>query len=543
MTAHEEALSAAARALAATPLSLNGHGPTPDASGALEPSAVEPGAAVEEDGQGAAEGPETADERAWTRVNDAVGSPENPLTTARAVEPLWWNEAGLLTVRRWRDEWLTWTGTCWEPADEAELRRQLYLLLEHARYTGVNGRGQAVPNKPWAPTRAKVSNVLDALAALVHTAAALEMPGWVDGTAEGGLTACANVLLDLVTGETRPHTAAYFNATALPFAHDPAATCPRWNAFLASVFPGDPASVTLLREWFGYVVSGRTDQQKMLYLVGSQRSGKGVIARTLTRLMGRENVAAPTLNGFATNFGLSSLIGKPLAVIADARSSPRVDTQLVVERLLLITGEDALDVDRKNRPIWTGRLPTRLMMASNETPWFRDASGAISSRLLVLVFRESFLGREDHALEADLAAELPGILNWAQAGLTGLAARGRFTVPAASAEVMAEIGEETSPIQAFLTEACVTGPHLQVAVNDLMREWLAWHGGLVLDTRAERTKLGRQLRAALPTLVKHRVTDGRGGKPYVYGGLALRADLEAEKMIFEGGVSEPAEGS
>jgi putative DNA primase/helicase len=347
----------------------NGHGPASPALVAAPVAPAAPGGpvpAVTGGDEALAEAPADVDDLAWTADTDALGTPDDPLTTARAVEPRWRNEAGLLTCRRWRDEWLTWTGTCWEPAEEAELRRQLYELLERARYWGTTGRGAPVV-KSWAPTRAKVTNVLDALAAVAHTPAKVEMPGWVTaGDGSGGTPiACANVLLDPVTGVTRPHTAAYLNATALPFAHDPAATCPRWDAFLASAFPDDEASTTLLREWFGYVVSGRTDQQKMLYLVGSQRSGKGVISRVLTRLIGKENVAAPTLNGFATNFGLSSLIGKPLAVIADARSSARLDAQLVVERLLMITGEDALDVDRKNRAIWTGRLPTRLVMASN----------------------------------------------------------------------------------------------------------------------------------------------------------------------------------
>ncbi|MGW5470358.1 hypothetical protein [Streptomyces chartreusis] len=56
-------------------------------------------------------------------------------------------------------------------------------------------------------------------------------------------------------------------------------------------------------------------------MVGPSRSGKGTIARVLKMLVGKENLAGPTLAGLGTNFGLSTLVGKPLAVISDARLS------------------------------------------------------------------------------------------------------------------------------------------------------------------------------------------------------------------------------
>ena len=43
------------------------------------------------------------------------------------------------------------------------------------------------------------------------------------------------------------------------------------------------------------------------------------IARMLTELIGRGHVAGPRLTSLGTNFGLSPLIGKPLAIISDAR--------------------------------------------------------------------------------------------------------------------------------------------------------------------------------------------------------------------------------
>ena len=95
----------------------------------------------------------------------------------------------------------------------------------------------------------------------------------------------------------------------------------------------------------------------------------------------------------------------------------------MVERLLSISGEDTLTVNRKYRDQWTGKLPARLMLCSNELPHLGDASMAVAGRFVPLLLTESFYGKEDLTLEDELAAELPGILNWALDGLERLAER------------------------------------------------------------------------------------------------------------------------
>ena len=101
----------------------------------------------------------------------------------------------------------------------------------------------------------------------------------------------------------------------VPFEYDPEATAPRWNQFLEELWPQDRDSVRALQEWFGYVVSGRTHLHKMLFLVGPTRAGKSVAAGVLAGLVGRGNVASPSLATLGMNFGLQPLIGKSLAII------------------------------------------------------------------------------------------------------------------------------------------------------------------------------------------------------------------------------------
>jgi putative DNA primase/helicase len=85
---------------------------------------------------------------------------------------------------------------------------------------------------------------------------------------------------------------------------------------------------------------------KILLIVGPTRAGKGVISRILGALVGHSNVCGPTLSSLATDFGLAPLLGKPLAVISDARMSGR-NSATTVERLLSISGEDTITINRK----------------------------------------------------------------------------------------------------------------------------------------------------------------------------------------------------
>lgn len=406
-------------------------------------------------------------------VPSIMPGPTDPLPVARILAGRWQQRDGAAGLKHWRGDWWAWCGPCWAEVSVDSMRADIYPALESARYLG--GK-TGVEELPWRPTRPKVANVLEALAAVVHVRPEVEQPAWLeDGEGLDQVVSLANGLLDLRRRELYPHSPLYFNSHALPFEYSEDDECGRWARFLESVWPEDLESKDLLQEWFGYALSGRTSLQKFLFVKGASRGGKGVIGRVLTKLIGSQSVAGPTFESFASSFGLDSFIGKPLAVVGDARSSAKVDMQAVIGRVLSLTGEDRLDVDRKYKTRWSGQLPTRLMILSNELPWFRDASGALANRMLMLVMTHSFAGREDLRLEPDLEKELPGIFNWALAGLDRLAANGgRFTVPQSSRETFQEFADAMSPVQAFVRQECRVAPGARVPKEMLWQAWLAW---------------------------------------------------------------------
>jgi putative DNA primase/helicase len=454
-------------------------------------------------------------------------APSAPLDVARKVYLNHRDVNGARTLVAWRGGWMRWCGPHWVEMDTAELRSELYELLGAVDYLKpITDKGQIVDwePSPWNPDKRKVANVMEAMGAVGHLNADLDPPAWIgphsaDRHPAAQMIGCTNGVLDLATREVHAHTPTLFNTVSVPFDYDPHTEPPAaWLQFLNSVWPADEQSIALLQEYVGYLLSGRTDMQKMLLLIGPTRSGKGTIARMLAELVGRGHVAGPTLASLGTNFGLSPLLGKPLAIVSDARlGNAPADT--VVERLLSITGEDMLTVDRKFKEPWSGRLSTRFVILSNELPKFRDASGAIANRLLILQMTESFLGREDRALDKRLRGELPGILTWALQGLDRLIRNNRFTVPSSSDDATNLMMDLASPVSAFVRERCRRGPSEDVSRDGLYDAWKAWaeDNG---HRAGEKSTFGRDIRAVVPEakVTQPRTGDGRAR---MYVGIGL----------------------
>jgi putative DNA primase/helicase len=446
----------------------------------------------------------------------------------------------------WREEYLRWNEGAYHSVHAKEVKAGLTQSIK-GTFDRINceqmrkwreNRGTA-GDKPKPPPEVQpvtthlVGNAAQALAGLSLLPSTVEPPAWLGG--EGPfpadeVLACRNGLLHLPSladgrGLLLPPSAKFFARNALGYDYRPDAPEPKeWLSFLRQVWPDDHQAIDALQEWCGYCLTTDTRQQKILMLVGPRRGGKGTIARVLTRIIGSENVCAPTLGSLGTNFGLQPLLGKTLAIVSDARLSGRTDVAVVTERLLSISGEDGQTVDRKHMSAVTHRLPVRFMILTNELPRLSDASGALVGRLLVLRLTESWYGREDTRLTDRLLAELPGILLWAIEGWRRLRERGRFMQPKSAGDMIHDLEDLSSPISAFVRDECWVGPEHRVSVSALFEVWRLWCERVGRKEAGTLHTFGRDLRAALPSLAirQHRVKDEKVRR--VYFGIGLRAE-------------------
>ena len=221
-------------------------------------------------------------------------------------------------------------------------------------------------------------------------------------------------------------------------------------------------------------------------------------------------------------FGLAPLIGKTLAIIGDARIGSQTDSSIVAERLLSVIGEDSISIDRKYLSSVRIKPTVRFVILSNELPRINDASGALAGRLLTLILKESFYGREDTELFDRLRSELPGILLWAIQGWHRLRQRGRFIEPDSSAEARRDLEDLASPIGAFVKDCCRLGDALSVDGQELFEKWREWATDQGREHPGTSAVFFKDLRAASPRLRVRRARDGTR-RIKIYEGIGLRA--------------------
>ena len=421
----------------------------------------------------------------------------------------------------WRSVFHIYTGTYYQPVTEAELGARLVKFITDVEWWARPAKKErngdyeegAVKHPDYNDLMVvvekivpKTTHIREIILQLKtdHLVDTIDAPVWTGESSRPEPTeimAFGNGLLHIPSGVIHDHSDELFSLNAVKYDYNSDAHPPeQWLAFLNEIFGEDEECIGTLQELFGYFLLPNTNQQKIALIVGPKRSGKGTIARVLTGMIGQANVAGPTLGSLGTNFGLWPLLHKQLAIIADARLSGRTDQAAVTERLLSISGEDTITVDRKHLPPWTGKLPIRFLIMTNELPKLTDASGALAGRFVLLTMTRSFYGHEDHGLTARLLGELPGILNWAIEGWHSLNERGFFAQPKSSEMAMQELEDLASPVSAFVRERCIVTPNAKVGVDVLFNEWLEYCQDSGRTHPGTKQSFGRDLKAVIPTL-------------------------------------------
>ena len=463
-------------------------------------------------------------------------APDDPHRLARLYIAERCQHADGLTLRYWRAEWHKWDGSAYRILPDSELRAELATSAK-AELDRQNLIAQKLADEEKGPPTVRkvtgrlTADVSHAMASLTILSSRIEAPAWIDGRGPfdaAETLACRNGLIhlpSLVTGKNyfAPPTPRFFSANCLDFDFSVKAAPPAgWLAFLGELWPDDAQSIGTLQEWIGYLLLPDTRHQKILLMVGPKRSGKGTIARIIRGLIGADNIAGPTLSSLGTNFGLWPLIGKTVAMIQDARLSGRTDIATIVERLLSISGEDALTIDRKNLSPVTAKLFARFMLFSNELPKLNDASGALPGRMILLRLTESWFGKEDTGLTDRLLTERPGILLWAIEGWRRLRERGHFLQPDAGREMMRELDDLGSPVGAFVRDCCTVSPGCHIERSAIFDAWKRWCAEQGRDHPGTAATFGRDLRAVVPALGDAQRRVDAGDRIRVYEGIALK---------------------
>jgi hypothetical protein len=421
------------------------------------------------------------------------------------------------------DDFYLYVNTHYEIIEEATIRSKLYALLDKCKKSGKKGELQ-----PFNPSPATVSAALDAIKSITHLQnhANTKPPIWLEEYANNkpdasDLISLKNGIFHLKDYIILPHSLGFFTQNSLPFVYDQEARCPQWMDFLHSIWGDDQESIDTLQDMFGYILSGDTRQQKFFNLIGPRRSGKGTINKVLVALLGQHNTVAPQLEELCDTFGLQPWLGKLLASFTDARA-PERNRGAVVSQLLRIVGGDTVTVNRKNKEAWSGYLPTRIIVYSNEALQLTENSNALVGRMVVLKMSKSFYDNEDTELYQKLEKELAGIFNWAMLGLKRRLARGgHFIQPASGRSLLELMSELGNPIGSFVGDALEFDPAGHVSKDDVFACFKRWALKKSIPPGTELAFKRRFLAATQEHAIIVDIDRTNGGRTHIYRGIKL----------------------
>ena len=185
-------------------------------------------------------------------------------------------------VHAWAS-WLHYDGVRWQRDGSGEALRAaldtLRTLADEAeKVPDQDHRGELVKHALESESSARLSAMLTIGRAMLPVA-----PEQLDRDPD--LLNVENGTLDLRTGALRPHRRGDWITRLAPVPYDPAATSPRWEAFLHRAMDGNERLISFLQRAVGYSLTGHTNEQVLLLLYGVGANGKSTFLETLRALL------------------------------------------------------------------------------------------------------------------------------------------------------------------------------------------------------------------------------------------------------------------
>lgn len=324
-----------------------------------------------------------------------------------------------------------------------------------------------------------------------------------------------NGLLDIRDMSFKEHTPSYLSTVQLNVEYNPQAHCPQFEKFLNEVL--DCRLIPLVQEILGYLLTTNTSAQKSFVLLGPARTGKSTLLWVVEYLLlGKKNVSNIPWQEIGDKFKTAELLGKLANVFSDLPSKSIDDTGI----FKVVTGEDYLMAEKKNKNPFKFRPFARLVFSCNELPKnYVDRTEGFYRRLIIVPFnRQIEKNKIDKALKYKFQREKEGILNWALEGLRRLYENNfEFSENELTDEVKKEYKRENNNVISFVEECCEIDSLFSCSRIELYESYKEFCGEAGLKALSH-IKFNKELEG------NFNVTRARSGKLRLWNGVRIKLD-------------------
>lgn len=273
----------------------------------------------------------------------------------------------------------------------------------------------------------------------------------------------------------------------------------RWLEFLEQVLDGDRELIDWLWRWCGYLLSGSTVEQFLVFFFGLGANGKSVFAETLRYIMGdyARAIQVDTLcesrrvAGSATP-DLVDLMGARLAMSSETEDGKALAESLVKS---LVSGDSMTARPLYGKPVQF-QPQFKLLMLGNHKPRIRGNDYGIWRRMRLVHFNRSFGPSEcDPHLFEKLKTEAPHILAWMVEGGIAWQRKGLADVPRAVAQETANYRDEQDIFKQWMDACTVRDAAAKTSGKKLYASYRLWaiqNGLHVMTSVAVGRRLGER---------------------------------------------------
>lgn len=324
-----------------------------------------------------------------------------------------------------------------------------------------------------------------------------------------------NGLLDIRDMSFKEHTPSYLSTVQLNVEYNPQVDCPQFKKFLNEVL--DCKLIPLVQEIVGYLLTTNTASQKAFVFWGPARTGKSTLLWVVEYLLlGKKNVSNIPWQEIGDKFKTAELLGKLANVFSDLPSKSIDDTGI----FKVVTGEDYLMAEKKNKNPFKFKPFARLVFSCNELPRnYVDRTEGFYRRLIIVPFnRQIEKSKIDKALKYKFQREKEGILNWALEGLKRLYENNfEFSENELTDGVKKEYKRENNNVISFVEECCEIDSLFscsRIEIYEAYKEFCVEAGLKALS----QIKFNKELEG------NFNITRSRSGKLRLWNGVRMKLD-------------------
>lgn len=435
---------------------------------------------------------------------------------------------------RWNGAWdkfLVWDGKRWKLDSELIIQalakqtaKSLWAELSRTAQAGNVDKDTLAAMYGFVRTSNNV-NGIQAMVALARSEPGVSIR--VDELdADPWLINVQNGTIDLRTGKLCGHRRDDFITKLAPVEFDADAQCPTWRTFLDTIFANNADLIAYMQRLVGYSLTGVTEEHILPFLYGVGANGKSTFSEVLLKLLGIDySMKAPpdllmAKRGESHPTERADLYGKRLVACIETEAGRRMAEALVKE----LTGGDRVRAQRMREDFWEFVPTHHVWLSSNYKPVVTGTDHGIWRRIKLIPFDVVIADADqDKKLPAKLAAELPGILNWAIEGCLDWQRKG-MQEPAIVSGSTSDYRTEMDDVGQFIKQFCELRADLMSPATRLYEAF-----GQVTGSHMTQKQFGSEL--AKRGFVNARITKGINKAKMGWKGLRLFEDAENEDTV------------